>query len=114
MKQNKEKPLRIEDILMRRIVTHDGKRIGRIIDIQLSSQPPYCVTSLLSGRYGLLHRLHVLHPFAAVIGISPHIDTFAWKDVERVERNQIVMNVTYQRYKELRRQEILQRQEQKK
>ena len=62
MKETGSKGL-ITDLLGCKIVTADGKRLGHVLDIELSEGPHYKVKTLLFGASGLQHRLHLLNPF---------------------------------------------------
>ena len=50
--------LRIADIVGSRIVDADGKRLGRVVDLELDARGRE-VTALVLGRSAWLHRLHL-------------------------------------------------------
>src|SRR5437762_9049462 len=76
--------LMIGDLLGSRLITSEGKCIGRVADIELSQGPEYRVLSLIYGRRGLLYRLHVLNPFRQ-LGPERPPDKVAWEAVERID-----------------------------
>jgi len=91
--QNKQHPqqaqtttISIADLIGSKIVTAGGKRIGHVVDIEVTSGPEYEVTGLVFGRYAWLYRFDVLYPFARVFGLDVEPDTIAWDAVERFER----------------------------
>ena len=55
----------IGDLLGSKIVTADGRRIGHVVDIQLSRGDEHRATALVYGAHGWLYRWHVLAPFAS-------------------------------------------------
>ncbi|MBV9712347.1 MAG: PRC-barrel domain-containing protein [Ktedonobacteraceae bacterium] len=75
----------ISDLLGSRIVTAEGKRLGHVLDIQLTSGPEYKVTALMYGRSGLFHRLHLLNPFRKGNPSLPEPDAIPWDAVVSFE-----------------------------
>jgi hypothetical protein len=71
----------IEDLIGSKIVTAEGKAIGRVVDCTLTAPPEYRVKGLLFGRYAWLYRLHVLHPFAEKLGLSVTPREVPWEAV---------------------------------
>ena len=76
----------ISDLLGARIVTAEGKTLGHVRDIQLTSGPDYKVTALMYGRGGLFHRLHLLNPFRHGKPSISKPDTVPWDAVASFER----------------------------
>jgi sporulation protein YlmC with PRC-barrel domain len=50
--------LRIADLVGSRIVDADGRRLGRVVDLELDARGGD-VGALVLGRYAWLHRLHL-------------------------------------------------------
>jgi len=76
----------IADLIGSKIVTAEGKRIGRVVDIQVSIGPEHEVSSLIFGRYAWLYRFHVLRPFASIFGLHHQPQIVPWSAVDRFER----------------------------
>ena len=91
MMRDKKPALYISDLLYSQIVTSKGKRIGHVVDIQISPGAEHRVTALVFGRYAWLYRLHVLHPFARAFGLDIEPDIVPWDAVERFERHTFVL-----------------------
>lgn len=85
----------VGNLLGRRIIAADGTFFGRVEDIQLTDRPPYVVIALLCGRWGLLHRLHVLNPFTERYSRSHKPARIPWEAVERIEGKRIVLKEDY-------------------
>lgn len=85
--------IRFADLLFQRIETTEGEFLGHVLDVQVTQGPDFAVKALLHGRYGLLHRLHVLHPFARVLGIKVGLDSISWDAVERFDHRAIIVRV---------------------
>jgi sporulation protein YlmC with PRC-barrel domain len=80
------KTLLIGDLLGSKIVTSEGKKIGHVVDIQITLGQEHKVTALVYGRHGWLFRWHVLRPFAEQFGLRFEPDTIPWDAVNRFER----------------------------
>ena len=74
------------DLLGCKIITAEGKVLGHVLDIQLTSGPEYKVTALMFGRGGLFHRLHVLNPFHKERRKPARPDTVPWEAVASFAR----------------------------
>jgi sporulation protein YlmC with PRC-barrel domain len=85
--------LRISDLLNCRIVTAEGKVIGHVADVQLTSGPEYRVTGLLFGRQAWLHRLHMLNPFEHYTPREP--DRVPWEAVASIKHPIITLKPEY-------------------
>jgi sporulation protein YlmC with PRC-barrel domain len=79
----------ISDLLRCKIVTAEGKRLGHVLDIQLTQGPEYKVTALLYGRSGLFHRLHLLNPFRKQGSAPPKPDTVPWDMIASFENSTV-------------------------
>ena len=88
--------LSIADLIGSKIVTAGGKRIGHVVDIQVTPGPEYEVTGLVFGRYAWLYRFDVLHPFIKAIGLDVEPDTIPWHAVEGFERLVVTLKPGYE------------------
>lgn len=81
----------IEDIVGSKIVTADGKRIGRVTELLSTQDGSHEVIGLVYGRSAWLYRLHVLEPLAEKFGygLEPHI--VPWDAVDRFENFVVVL-----------------------
>lgn len=87
--------IRMEELLGSRIVTSEGKRIGHVIEIQVTRGPVYKVVELLFGRYAWLYHLHILHPLAQAFGWRAEPEHIPWEAVERVEHSTVTLKPGY-------------------
>jgi len=85
----------VGSLLDSKIVEADGTLLGHVADIQLTDDPPYVVIALLRGRWGLLHRLHILNPFTEKRSHSHKPVQVPWEAVERIEHKRIVLKKDY-------------------
>jgi len=76
----------IEDLVGSKIVTAEGKKIGRVVDIQITPGPQYEVSELIFGEYAWLYRFHVLRPLAKTFGLHHQPKIVPWSAVARFER----------------------------
>lgn len=88
---NNARIVRIEELFGSRIVTHEGKRVGHIFDLQVSRGPEYEVLSIVYGSFALLYRMHVLHPFAHMLHLSREPETVAWRQVDSFEHKTVTL-----------------------
>lgn len=89
----RSKYLLLADLIGSKIVTAEGKRIGRVVDIQITSGPEYRVVALIFGEYAWLYRFHVLRPFARTFGLHHQPYIVPWSAVERFERLVVTLKV---------------------
>ena len=92
--QNKQQATSIvsmADLIGSKIVTADGKKIGHVVDIEVTRGPEYEVTGLVFGRYAWLYRFDVLYPFARAFGLDVEPDTIPWHAVERFEQFTVIL-----------------------
>ena len=82
-------PFSLSDLLGSKIVTAEGKTLGHVLDIQLTSGPDYRVEALLYGQSGLLHRFHVLNPFQPRRKPSSPPAGIPWGAVEALDHRYI-------------------------
>lgn len=83
----------LADLIGSKIVTAEGKRIGRVVDIQISIGPEHEVSALIFGRYAWLYRFHVLRPFARTFGLHHQPQIVPWSAVARFERLVVTLKV---------------------
>ena len=84
--------IRMQELLGSRIMTHDGRRVGHIFDLQVSHSPEYEVVSIVYGRLAMLYRMHVLHPFAHMLHLkSEQPETISWSQVDSFERRTVTL-----------------------
>src|SRR4051812_19178336 len=82
--------LTIEDLVGSRVVTAEGKQVGRVIEVQATPGPEYRVTGLDVGLSAWLDRLHLLGRLVARgTDIKPR--TASWDDVDRYERFTVIL-----------------------
>jgi sporulation protein YlmC with PRC-barrel domain len=84
-KQHPTSIISVADLIGSKIVTAEGKRVGHVVDIEVTHGPIYEVTRLVFGRYAWLYRFDVLYPFAKAFGLDVEPDTVPWHAVERFE-----------------------------
>lgn len=77
--------IRIADLIGSKVVTADGRKLGRVVDLQLSPGPTYRLTGVVYGRYGWLSRLHVLHLVERFLGDRAKACNLPWEAVDRFE-----------------------------
>ncbi len=84
--------IRLQELLGSKIMTHDGRRVGHIFDLQVSHSPEYEVVSIVYGRLAMLDRMHVLHPFAHMLHLkSEQPETIAWSQVASFKDRRITL-----------------------
>lgn len=71
----------ISDLLGSQIVTDEGKVLGHVRDIQLTSGPEYKVIALMYGSGGFLHRFHMLNPIRKGTPSPIKHETIRWDAV---------------------------------
>lgn len=76
----------IADLVGSKIVTAEGKTIGRVIELRVTPGPEYRVTAIECGLGGWLHRLHVLRRVAVLLPRQGAPRVIPWEDVARYER----------------------------
>lgn len=86
----------IADLLGSKILTADGRHVGRVVDIQLTQSEEPRATALVYGSHGWLYRWHVLVPFASKFGLSFEPDIIPWNTVDRFENLTIILKHGYE------------------
>lgn len=88
--------IRIEDLIGSKIITADGRRLGKVVDIHITREREPEVIALVYGQSGWLYRLGVLVPFSRLFGLpfTPH--TVAWKDVATFEHLTVKLKPGYE------------------
>jgi sporulation protein YlmC with PRC-barrel domain len=94
-KQRITSTISIADLIGSKIVTAEGKKIGHVVDIEVTHGPVYEVTGLVFGRYAWLYRFDVLYPFARAFGLDVEPDTIPWHAVERFEQFTVILKPTF-------------------
>ena len=82
--------VRAAELISSRVVTADGRELGKVVDLHLSAGPGYEVTELLIGPAGWLERLDIARLFSARIARSQP-DRIPWSAVDRFERNRVIL-----------------------
>jgi len=90
-KQRVTSTISIADLIGSKIVTAEGKKIGHVVDIEVTHGPVYEVTGLVFGRYAWLYRFDVLYPFAKAFGLDVEPDTIPWHAVEHFEQFTVIL-----------------------
>jgi len=90
-KQQVTSTISIADLIGSKIVTAEGKKIGHVVDIEVTHGPVYEVTGLVFGRYAWLYRFDVLYPFAKAFGLDVEPDTIPWHAVDRFEQFMVIL-----------------------
>jgi sporulation protein YlmC with PRC-barrel domain len=75
----------LSDLMGCKIVTAQGRTLGRVHDIEISEGPGYQVKSLLYGKGAIAHHLHLLNPFRGSQQASPRPEAVPWHEVESFE-----------------------------
>jgi hypothetical protein len=78
--------LTIEELVGSKVVTAEGKRVGRVIEVQVTPGPEYRVIGLDVGLSAWLDRLHLLGRLVALRGEDIKPRMASWDDVDRYER----------------------------
>ncbi|MGZ3639429.1 MAG: PRC-barrel domain-containing protein [Ktedonobacterales bacterium] len=87
----------VEDLVGSNIVTADGKRVGRIVEIRVSSGPDYRVVELEFGRYGWLDRLNMLRLIHGKYRPIVESERISWDAVASFERFTVTLKPGYDR-----------------
>jgi poly(hydroxyalkanoate) depolymerase family esterase len=83
--------LTIEDLVGSKVVTAEGKQVGRVIEVQVTPGPEYRVIALEVGLSAWLARLHLLGRLGALRGTDIKPRTVSWDDVDRYERFTVIL-----------------------
>jgi sporulation protein YlmC with PRC-barrel domain len=87
---------RLEELLDKKIVAADGKKVGHVFDIQLSRDGENRVIALMYGQKSLLFRLHVYQPAAIAFRLEQQPRVIPWEAVENVDRAAVRLKPGYQ------------------
>lgn len=90
------KSMFIADLIGSKIITAEGKRVGRVVDIQISIDPEHEVSALIFGESAWLYRFHVLRPFARTFGLKHQPQIVPWSAVDRFERFVVTLKVGHE------------------
>lgn len=80
------KTITIEELVGSKVVTAEGKQVGRVIEVQVTPGPEYRVIGCDVGLNAWLYRLHLLRRLARLLGQDRKPRTAYWDDVDRYER----------------------------
>ena len=95
MKQANTTTHNLEELLYKRIITANGKKLGHVFDIQLSRDGEHRVTALMFGQKSLLFRLHSYEPFSRVFHFNQKPKTIPWEAVEHFDHAAIYLKPGY-------------------
>jgi sporulation protein YlmC with PRC-barrel domain len=87
---------RLEELLDKKIVDADGKRVGHVFDIQLSRDGENRVIALMYGQKSLLFRLHVYQQAVIAFRLEQQPKVIPWEAVENVDRAAVRLKRGYQ------------------
>ncbi len=90
-------PVSIEDLVGSRIETAAGRRVGRVVDVEVEPAPSYRVCALLYGLYGWLYRFHALQAAAAIISIHARYERIPWDGVAAYDGRTVRLKPGYPR-----------------
>ena len=71
-----------------RVVSADGKTLGRVVDLELDLKSGYRISALDLGRFGWLERLRLLRPLTH--GQQRPLRLVRWADVDRLEGHDVI------------------------
>lgn len=86
----------IGDLLGSRVIDTDGRILGHVADIQVSSRPPYEVQGLLYGGRGWMHRLHLRVSLPDEASGRRKADFIPWQAVKRLEPGVVYLKEDWQ------------------
>jgi hypothetical protein len=84
--QHRQTTFFITDLLGCKIVTTEGKNIGRVVDMHLSPGPDFQITDLVYSHSAFLYKLHILRTLATRFGMHIEQGTIPWAAVDQYER----------------------------
>lgn len=79
----------IGDLVGSTVVTAEGKRVGRVVDVQATRGPEYRVVALDYGLYAWLYRVHVLRALTRRLSGREEPHTVPWEAVDRIEGTKV-------------------------
>jgi sporulation protein YlmC with PRC-barrel domain len=85
----------LEELLSKKIITAEGKRLGHIFDIQISRDGKHHVTALMYGENSLLYRLHVYEPLARAFHLNKP-KTIPWEAVDHFDSSGLHLKPGYE------------------
>ena len=86
----------LEELLSKKILTSEGKRLGHIFDIQLSRDGKHRVTALMYGENSLLYRLHVYEPVVRAFRPKHQPKTVPWEAVDHFDEKGVHLKPGYE------------------
>lgn len=81
----------MEDLIGSVILTADGRRVGKVIDVRMRNHHQPRIEALAHGATGWLYRLHVLRPLASLTGAHMGLSLIPWEQVATFQRNRVVL-----------------------
>ena len=87
----------IEDLVGSRIETAEGRRVGRVVDVEVEPAPSYRACALLYGLYGWLYRFHALRAAAAIVGVHARYEHIPWDGVADYDGRTVRLKPGYPR-----------------
>jgi hypothetical protein len=73
--------LLVEDLMGKEVQTADGRTLGRVFELRLSSGPDFGVEALLLGREGLAYRFDLSRAAFAHLGLGRKPRVIPWSAV---------------------------------
>ena len=94
MEQLKERrKIYLSDLLGSKIVTAEGREIGHIVDLRLSSD--YEILTIMYGLSSWYHRLHLINPFKRTHRQLPMPKEIPWKYVASYDRHMVKLKENF-------------------
>ena len=85
----------LSDLLGCKIVTNEGKVIGYVRDIELTTDPRYQVKALLFGWGGITNHFHIAQPFRKQQKKTAKPDAIPWEEVASLKDRTIYLKSTF-------------------
>ncbi len=95
MKQEHTMTHKLEELLYKKIMTADGKRIGHVFDIQISRDGAFRIMALMYGEKSLLFRLHAYEPFARAFRFNQKPRTIPWDEIDHFDHTAVYLKPGY-------------------
>lgn len=86
----------LTELLNKKIVTAEGKTVGRVFDIELSQDGAFRVTTLMYGETALLYRLHIYEPVARAFHLKQKPKTIPWKAIDTFDHAVVRLKSGYE------------------
>jgi sporulation protein YlmC with PRC-barrel domain len=89
--EKKKQIISLSDLIDSKVVTAEGEKVGRVVDVQVTPHPPHEVLALICGSLGWLERLAILRPFIKAFGREPKQKNVPWEAVDRYENLKVYL-----------------------